>query len=110
VPKLRLGQLRFPDVPRDAAEVDWVFDKPSFVKLGPGDEVEMEPGEVQLNLYYDVSSPGKYLLKCQRSTVIPGQKFDLPLESNEVEFEIVQGSHFSPGDLVDPGCFDSDEE
>jgi len=110
VPKLRLGQLHFPDVPRDAAEVDWVFERPSFVKLGPGEEVEMEPGEVQLNLYYDLSSPGKYVLKCQRSTVIPSQKFDSPLESNEVEFEVVQGSHLTPGDLVDPGGFDSIEE
>jgi len=109
-PKLRLGQLRFPDVPRDAAEVDWVFEKPSFVKLGPGEEVEMEPGETQLNLYYDVSTPGKYVLKCQRSTVIPDQKFDSPLESNEIEFEIVGGSHFSPSDLVDPGRFDNTEE
>jgi len=109
-PKLRLGQLRFPDVPRDAAEVDWVFERPSFVKLGPGEEVEMEPGEIQLNLYYDVSSPGTYVLKCQRSTVIPGQKFDSPLESNEVEFEIVRGSHFTPSDLVDPGRFDNPPE
>ena len=105
-PKLRLGQLHFPDVPR-AAEVDWVFEKPGFVKLEPGEEAEMEPGEVQLNLYYDLSSPGKYVLKCQRSTVIPSQKFDSPLESNEVEFEVVQGSHFIPSDLIDPGNFDN---
>ncbi len=37
---------------------------------------------------------------------MPGQKFDPLLESNEVQFEIVEGEYLTPDDLVEPGSFE----
>ena len=88
VPLTRMGQLRFGKEPPSASEIDWCFSEPCFVVLPPGETVEIIPGAIQLNRYFDLTLPGKYKFKSLRNTVIPGQKFDSPLESNEVEFEI----------------------
>ena len=88
VPLTRMGQLRFGKESPSASEIDWCFSEPCFVVLPPGETIEIISGAIQLNRYFDLTLPGKYKFKSLRNTVIPGQKFDSPLESNEVEFEI----------------------
>ena len=112
VPKLSHGKNRLSDRGPDA-DVLWMVYYPCFVKLGPGEEMELDNSETQVNLYFDVSLPGKYKLKSLCSTVIPGQKYDTPLESNTVEFKVKKGVYFMPEDLKEPGNFNApsgDEE
>lgn len=110
MPKTRFGKRRIPETIKPAENVDWLLSEPSFVTLESGKELEIGPGEIQLDLYHDISMPGKYRLKTARSTLIPGQRFDPPLESNELTFEIVAGRYLEPEDLVEPGSFEMPTE
>jgi len=80
--------------------------KVSKVLSSPGDApdtcAELPEGILNLRKVFDLSTPGKYRLSGDLRSVRPGQQFVPSLESNEVEFEIVRGPHFSPNDLIEP--------
>lgn len=107
VPKTRLGKRRISEKTKAPGEIDWQLTEPCFVTLESGCETEIGPGEIQLDLYHDLSMPGRYRLKTSRSTLIPGQEFTSPLESNELQFDILTGKHLKPEDLLEPGNFET---
>ena len=103
VPMTSLGRQRYEEKTKPDEKKEWKFTDPCFVILPPGKEVEITPGAIRLNRYYDVTLPGKYKLKALRSCMIPGQKNDPPKVSNTIGFEMQKDDRMTPEDLKKRG-------
>ena len=73
--------------------------RPRYFKLQPGQEVELH--WMRLNDLFDLSKPDTYELTCFVTTVILGQKYQPPLQSNTLTFRILETSGSGATDTND---------
>jgi hypothetical protein len=83
------------------------FSSNAFFWLLPGETAELETNP--LNVYYDLSRPGKYSITYYRRAVTWNQNIDPPLKSNTIEIE-VESSIFHYDKLKEPGDFGDEEK
>ena len=75
-----------------------------FKFLKPCEEIELKPGVIVLNRYFDLTRPGLYSLTFHRITFHERQRYKEPLVSNTLTFEVLD-ELITPDDLRDSGEF-----
>ena len=81
-----------------------IFNGFRYVFLQPRDEIELKPGPIVLNHYFDMTRPGVYHLTFHRIAFHEMQRYDEPLASNTLTIEVLD-EPIRPEDLRDPGEF-----